>query len=160
MQLVSNRVLFIGALIAALGAFWGYDRYVSINRAEKRVTEALNASYQAKLNQAFATAKDTEKKLREQSFLNEKAKDDEILVLNNKLGVALGELRKRPQRSSTTDYTNPSAATPPCTGTSLFQEDGGFLIREATRADSVMAERNYYYKQYEDARKRLDEVAK
>lgn len=156
MQLVSNKYVFIGALIVALGAFWSYDRYVSISRAEERVTAALNASYQAKLNEAFATAKDTEKKLRDQSFANEKAKDEEILALTGKLRDALGELRKRPQRSSTTDYTNPASNTPPCTGTSLFQEDGGFLVREAARADSVMSERNYYYKQYEDARKMLD----
>lgn len=157
MQLLSNKTWLIGAFIVALAGFWSYDRYVSINRAEERVTAALNASYQAKLNEAFATAKDTEKKLRDQSFLNEKAKDDEILALTGKLRDAERLLRSRPQRSPTTDYTNPAANTPPCTGTSLFQEDGGFLIREATRADSVMAERNYYYKQYEDARKKLDE---
>lgn len=147
------KLIALGAIITALGAFITYSWYESIAKAEKAVEARLNASYKDRLLEAAKNAQLTEKKLNEQVFNNLKDKADKLQSNNDKLSIAISELRKRPQRPSSPDSSLPPSNPSSCTARELYREDAEFLTREAARAESVLIERDYYYKQYEDARK-------
>jgi polysaccharide pyruvyl transferase WcaK-like protein len=85
----------------------------------------------------------------------EKTKDETISRISNDLDAALKRLRNRPVRPSAPDTSKDSAVAEACTARELYREDAEFLTREAARANTVVAERNYYYQQYEKVRKVL-----
>jgi hypothetical protein len=70
-------------------------------------------------------------------------KDAQIKAINDKLVDAISELRKRPSR--TEQAVNGSS----CNGTGLYAEDAEFLIREASRADTIRVALQSCYQQYE-----------
>ena len=70
-------------------------------------------------------------------------KDAQIKAINDKLVDAISELRKRPSR--TAEANNGQS----CNGTSLYAEDAEFLIREASRADTIRIGLEACYKQYD-----------
>jgi len=73
----------------------------------------------------------------------EKDKNAQIKAINNQLVDAISELRKRPNRPE-----NPSIGQGG-TGATLYAEDAEFLIREASRADTIRAGLDACYKQYD-----------
>lgn len=73
----------------------------------------------------------------------ESDKNAQIRNINNQLVDAIGELRKRPGR--TTEASTGQSGT----GASLFAEDAIFLRREAARADEIRAGLEACYKQYD-----------
>ncbi|CAB4123370.1 hypothetical protein UFOVP41_41 [uncultured Caudovirales phage] len=70
-------------------------------------------------------------------------KDAQIKAINDKLVDAISELRKRPSR--TAEAVNGQS----CNGTGLYAEDAEFLIREASRADTIRVALQSCYQQYE-----------
>jgi hypothetical protein len=70
-------------------------------------------------------------------------KDAQIKVINNQLFDAIGQLRSRP--SSATKTINGQD----CNGTTLSAPDAEFLVREASRADTIRVGLEICYKQYE-----------
>jgi hypothetical protein len=72
-----------------------------------------------------------------------KDKDAQIQAINDQLVNAIGELRKRPSRTAEA-YNGQS-----CNGTGLYAEDAEFLIREASRADTIRVALDSCYKQYD-----------
>ena len=70
-------------------------------------------------------------------------KDAQIKAINDQLVNAISELRKRPSR------TEQASNGQSCNGTSLYAEDAEFLIREASRADTIRISLQSCYKQYE-----------
>lgn len=83
-----------------------------------------------KATQDAATAFKTKAAL---TFRLAEVKDAESIRINDRLADALERLRKRPERRA-------AAATPACegaTGAQLSGPDGGFLEREAARADEL-----------------------
>jgi hypothetical protein len=72
-----------------------------------------------------------------------KEKDAQIQAINDQLVNAISELRKRPSRTAET--SNGSS----CNGTGLYAEDAEFLIREASRADTIRVALQACYNQYE-----------
>ena len=58
-------------------------------------------------------------------------KDAQIKAINDQLVNAISELRKRPSRAEQTNNGQN------CNGTGLYAEDAEFLIREASRADTI-----------------------
>lgn len=145
------------SLIAAfLLALWGvhvYDKHQAVQEARNE----LIAQYDKKLLEATQKAVQTTKQLQADNAAIRGKKDEQIQDINSKLAAALSELRKRPKRPASLP-NNPSTGEA-CTARELYQEDAEFLTREAARADSVLAERDYYYSQYESVRRRLDEAS-
>jgi len=154
----SLKLIALGLIITALGGLHFYDKYQSISKAEKAVEARLELSYKDRLIEAQQKAIKFQDELLEQSKKNVDEKDKKIDALGNSLSVAISELRNRDKRP--TNYSPPISAPATCTGTQLYQEDAEFLTREAARADKIIIERDYYYKEYEDARKKLDEYSK
>jgi len=70
-------------------------------------------------------------------------KDAQIKAINDQLVDAISELRKRPGRAAETGNGQS------CNGTGLYAEDAEFLIREASRADTIRIALQSCYQQYE-----------
>ena len=82
---------------------------------------------------------------------NERVKKNaEIKSINAKHNAIVSELRNRPSRGTSNTKDGKT-----CTGADLSREDAEFLVGEAARADEVVAELNYCYSNYENARKLL-----
>ena len=73
----------------------------------------------------------------------EKDKNAQIKAINDQLVNAISELRKRPSRAEQ------AANGQSCNGSTLPSEDAEFLIREASRADTIRVALDSCYKQYE-----------
>jgi hypothetical protein len=100
----------------------------------------LDSAYQKERADAILQAKIAQDRLQKQSEEAERAKNEQIRVVNNRLANALGELRERSSRVSNTPES--------CQGTSgreLSREDAEFLVREAARADQLRAALNACY---------------
>lgn len=154
------KLIALGTIITALVGFHYYDRHQHSQKAVKAAIYALNASYQIQLNAQIAKARVTEDKIRDTSKKEQDVKDQTIKVVNGKLDVALSELRKRASRPSPTGNPQIAGVVETCTGRELYREDGEFLARLAAEADTAVIWRDYYYREYENARKALDEAAK
>ena len=70
-------------------------------------------------------------------------KDAQIKAINDQLVDAISELRKRPSR--TAEASNGQS----CNGAGLYAEDAEFLIREASRADTIRVALQACYNQYD-----------
>lgn len=157
--MLSSKAYVAIAVIVALMGLYGAHRAIVASEVKQAVQQnvlAMNSEYQKKLETARAATKKTEDELRLNALQTTKEKDAKIATTRRELDVALERLRTRPERPSP---ESPSAApgnSSSCTGMSLYRADAEFLTREAARAQSVLIERDYYYKQYEDARKKLD----
>lgn len=156
-----NPYPYLFALVAVVALYAGHRVIVSMEVADAVVstTLRLEKGYQDSLLAAAVDARKTETKLELSALALEKVKDDEIKRINGKLSVALNSLSKRQSRPTTTNGAKTITTIQACTGAQLYKEDGEFLVREANRADEVAIERDYWYNQYENARKTLNEYS-
>lgn len=158
-NILLSKLIALGLIITALGAFHYYDRYTYSQHQVKEAVGALKRSYEEKIVEQQLVAKKTTDDLQKQADDALKEKDEKLKDSNTKLAAAIDELRKRPSRSTQTS-TPITEVTEACNGTQLYREDAEFLTREAARADQAIIWRDYYYERYEYARKKLDELAK
>lgn len=70
-------------------------------------------------------------------------KDAQIKVINNQLVDAISQLRSRPSNATKTINGQD------CNGATLSAPDAEFLVREASRADTIRIGLEACYKQYE-----------
>lgn len=138
----------VGIVIGVLG----YFHYNAVEEAKDEV----NKSWIAKQLEKDIERKATENRIRDEALVLEREKNEEIYKLNSVVVDLRNRLRNRPSRE-TVVYRESPGDTKACTGAELYKEDGEFLIGEAARAEKVLIERNYYYEQYEQVRKKLDE---
>lgn len=148
------KLIALGAIIAALGALHYKSQGEAVDRAEKAVEARLNASYSKALLKANEEALKIQNTLAKEAKEREDDKAKHIDAINDKLRIAVSELRNRPIRPNS--YSPSPRVIYSCEGSQLFREDAEFLTREAARADQVIVERDYYYEQYEAVRKKLN----
>ncbi|HEU0145212.1 MAG TPA: hypothetical protein VFQ47_10540 [Nitrososphaera sp.] len=132
---------------------------VEVNKAVTSAQTTMRVLHQDELLAASINSRKKEQEIEIQFKKRDALKDGQLKTLNTQLATALSELHKRPSRASTPNPTQVTSVTASCTGTQLFKEDGQFLAREAARGDKVIIERDYYYQQYEEARKMLNEYS-
>jgi len=101
-------------------------------------------SYQQ--SKAERTIRDKEHQYQADADEIRKAKDDQIRNINNQLADALVSLRQRPSRTAEANNGPTSKA---CNGSQLFAEDSEFLVREASRADTIRVALQACYQQYD-----------
>lgn len=130
----------------------------AVNQAISDTTLALNREYQSKLDKAKEDAQKVTDDLLEGAQKDREIKDAKIKDINGRLSVALNELRDRPKRPAPQDPTAPPEDRKACTGADLYGEDAEFLTREAARADTIVEERDFYYRRYEQARDALQSL--
>lgn len=141
----------IGLVAAVLGALTAFH-FNAINKAEERIN---NKWEQAQL------INDLDRSSRENAIINnalelEREKNEEISKINLAVNNLRYSLRNRPSRETIVYRDNPGIAQT-CTGAELSREDGEFLAGEAARAEVLIKERDFYYKQYEQVRIELNE---
>jgi hypothetical protein len=146
------KIIAIIALISSLAAFHMYDKRSAVNKA----VEAVHAEYTIKFDLVDRKAKEEKIALLEAQQKEREKKDENIRSLNSKLRDTVRMLSIRKERPKDSGEPPPVGAA--CTGRELFQEDGEFLIREASRADRAVIERDYYYEQYEKARLMIEGI--
>lgn len=100
----------------------------------------LESAYQKERATALLQAKAKQDQLQKQSEQTERAKNEQIRAVNNRLANALGELRHRSSRMPDTAQNCKGAS-----GSELSKPDAEFLIREAARADQLRAALNACY---------------
>lgn len=141
------KAVLVGVLLGALVSY----HFVTLSNARKEFEQRIELVSKDLKNKV----KEKEGELLLDAQQRERKKDEEITRLNNYANNLLARMQQRPSRTEESN-TN-SSDTSSCTGRELFKEDGEFLVREAARADRILEERNYYYEQYEQVRKTLDE---
>lgn len=149
-----NRVLIILAIIAALLGLHYYDRGKAVERAKNEMVSSYNKALLEKIEQSQRA----EDEIRNQSKQLIDKKDEKIKLLGNSVKRLNGLFYNRPQRPL--DHSINTLPSPSCTGRELFREDGEFLTREASRADRVVIERDYYYREYLNLYNVLEEMRK
>lgn len=141
------------AFLVFIGAVYGVHRhYVGV--AVQQNTVKIEQKYKTQFDKAEKKAKVKEEELKTSADKLKKEKDDKIKSISMELASANQRLLQRTKRPSGKDLSPSIGQT--CTGRGLYQEDGLFLRGEASRAEALIAERDYYYKAYENARKKLD----
>lgn len=156
---MTNKILIWIAVIGIMFlSLYGVHNTL-VKSAVLRAETTLSQKYEEKLTASKDLARDVERQLTKDFNEITKQKDKKLRDTDNKLVAALNELRKRPQRISGANSPTVADLGKACTGAELYGEDAEFLTREAARADSLVIERDSYYDRYEQARRRLDEIA-
>lgn len=138
-------------ICAALCYTWHVD---ASRKAVEAARSVLITQYDKSLKEAADKALKASNDLQAKADKKLEERDAKLKSINTRLDSALSELRNRPYRPSDI-ATNPGPVQA-CTARGLYREDAEFLDREAARAASVLAERDYYYEQYEEVRKRFN----
>ncbi len=157
-MLNTNLWPWVALALVLLGLWTGHKVLVNVAVREAVVAteKKMEAEYNKKYLAATAKAKVVEDDLRINANNLRNEKDAQIRNLESERNKLLISLRQRPSRpSSPTALVNSTS----CTARELYREDAEFLAGEATRAQSVLIERDYYYQQYESARKIIDAYA-
>lgn len=141
---------------AVIGALVGVIGWVHLSLVNKAV-EDNNNEWVVKQQHLIQKNKEVENAILTGVLKLEENKNEQIQILSSDVDVLRSKLRKRPSREYVTVYRDNPSTEGACTGAELYKEDGEFLIGEAARAERVLIERNFYYEQYEQVRKKLDE---
>lgn len=133
----------LGAVaFASYTAGYGKARIAAIEESSRQLEIARSEAFEASEN----LVKENTTALR--------AKQNEINKLASRVSSLRSELLNRPSRSDPV----PPEASPTCTGRELYREDGEFLVGEASAAERILLERDYYYERYEEARQQLERL--
>lgn len=115
--------------------------------------QAIEGAYAVELVKAYQKKANTESKLNATLTKANKDKDEKLAATNVRYNNLLKRLQDRPSRSTAVAPTSSVGSS--CTGAELYREDGELLAGEASRAEKVRIERDFYYDAYERARKAL-----
>lgn len=140
--------------LAIISKAWVYHSD-AVADAKASIISEYNREYVSELEEQLKTTKKLLATANEHHKDLSNAKDD-IARRNSELTHSL---RNRPVRIKT-EYVpyNSSRDLCPNTGEVLSREDAEFLTREASRADTVVAERDYYYRSYQSLKTELDNL--
>ena len=147
----------IAILVSVIGAFIWHENELS--GARKEATADVVKEYSNDALEQSLEAIQTEKQIVEDALKAERKKNDAKQGIIDRNAALIRSLQHRPTREDSKE-ANPSTpeAGSPCTGAELHREDGEFLAREASRADEVIVDRDFYYERYEDARQQLERM--
>ena len=160
---LSAKVAVVVVVAASLFGVHQLDKNHAVKEAVIATQTAKDKEYQNKLTVAQNKAIEDTKKLAEASAKAIGEKDAKISSITLARDNAVRELyQSRNQRPTSTTQNRIVVTDSPgtCDARELYAEDAEFLVREASRADSVIVERDYYYNRYEAARKLIDEERK
>lgn len=153
-----NKLLAALTILLLLFGAHLYDKQQAVYRAVEAATGKMAMEYQRRSIEASKVALKAQESLQQEADKEREKKDETIRNISDDLQRALVRLRNRPERPSTPTAPQDSDVGQACTARELYREDAEFLTREAARAQSVLAERNYYYSQYEIIRKKQNGI--
>lgn len=146
------KYFVMGAFLVAFLTFHFVDKHNAVKASRIEYTIELNKAVEKEKEKRTKLEKD----LNDKHAIALKQKDDKIKSVDTELNIALERLSKRPSRPERMPSPATTTVVQACTGRELYKEDGQFLTREAARAEKIIIERDYYYSQYENARKELE----
>ena len=138
------------AALAILGAVAFSSYTLGYGNAKVDALEESSRQLEIARSEAFEASENLVK----QNTTALRAKQNEINKLTSRVASLRRELLKRPSRSD--PVIAGTGAT--CTGRELYREDGEFLVGEASAAERIRLERDYYYERYEEARKQIERL--
>lgn len=146
-----SKYLYVAlAALAILGAV----AFTSYTKGYGDAKIAAMEEWSAELSKAQSEALEVTESLNKQNNDALRAKQNEINKLTARVASLRSELQKRASRSD----PQPPGSSQTCTGRELYREDGEFLVGEATAAERIRIERDYYYERYEEARQQLERL--
>ena len=144
----------IGAIVALVllaGAWW--KGYLSGKENVQREWDADRAQQQMAHAKLVDLVRKAEQQLQQTADQHQKEKRDALDRLTRQHRAVLDSLRDRPQRPTAAGAVSGGAGAaqgqPGCTGAELHREDAEFLVGEAARADTLRAELEACYVQYD-----------
>ena len=139
--------------IAALLAASHWKAYNSGAAGVQAASDAYTVAAQAQTMKIQQETRDKESKLQAQRESIRKAKNVQIAKLDADLANALDRLRNRPDRPGEGDLsaTTGAGSSTGCTGAQLYRSDAAAFVREATRADKLLADLGQCQAQYATA---------
>lgn len=145
---MDKKTWIIGILLGAILEFLilSIIGAVMIYNAKQSVAN----HYEAIISEAKVKAEQTTLNIIKEHRSIEKENKARLAAISADRDSLLNWVSNRPSRND----TNPGDRKT-CTGSELSREYAEFLIREASRADEVIAERDKYYEEYESARRAL-----
>ena len=141
--------LFAASIALSIGMYKAGERNIQQKWDAQITQQALETQ------KLVEDARAKEQELQQSADKLRKAKNAQINQLATDLADALDRLRQRPSRSGEGDLPQ-AAGTGGCTGANLFRQDSEFLVREANRADRLLADLAYCQAQYTKARQLLN----
>ena len=159
---LNNPKAILGILVMLL---LGWTHYLAIQHGEQTVQSKWNIE---KIAAAKANAEYLEYANKESKVLRDKAleaqgvKNAELQKLNANANSIIAGLRLRTSRDSETGGTRSANAksNSSCTGARLYKEDSTFLVRDAARADGIVAELRECQTKYNNAKDAIDNFFK
>lgn len=147
------------AVVVAVGLAASHWKVFNLGKAEIRAEWAAD-----KLEESKQALRLTEKTIEKTTTLQaaadqlKKDKNAQIDALNTRLTDALDQLRDRPERPREGDMPTGAGvgSTLGCTGAGLYREDAGAFIREAARANRLLANLAQCQAQYNKVRDTLN----
>ena len=144
----------IGAIVTLVllaGAWW--KGYSSGKQNIQQKWDAERAQQQLAHAKLVDLVRKTEQQLQQNADRHQQEKRDAIDRLTRQHRALVDSLRDRPQRPTAAGAVSGGAGAaqsqPGCTGAELHREDAEFLVREAARADTLRAELEACYVQYD-----------
>lgn len=147
-----TKIIALIGLIIALIAIHEYDKRQEVSQA----VTAVHSSYKAEADRRRIIAFQEAEKLATKQRVEREQKDEQIRNIERQLSNARKLLNDRKERPKDSEQSAQAGSS--CTGRELYKEDGEFLIREAARADKALIDRDFYYNQYENARKMIEGI--
>lgn len=134
---------FVAALVLAVGL--AASHYKAYHMGQAEISAAWAADRLAQANQSEELKAEADKRsteLQNKYNTTRKAKDATIAKLDADLADALGRLSDRPSRpgAGSVPADTSAGANTGCTGAGLFAEDASAALREAARANGVLAD--------------------
>ena len=147
-----TKIIALMGLIIALIAIHEYDKREEVNKA----VTAVHSSYKIEADRRRIIAFQEAEKLATKQRIDREQRDEQVRNIERQLSNARKLLNDRKERPK--DSEQPPQVGSTCTGRELYKEDGEFLVREAARADKALTDRDFYYNQYENARKMIEGI--
>lgn len=150
----------IGILIGLCAASYGLHVYLehkAVTTAITTTTTTITGKYQAQVLAANKKAADANASMA--AFKSKADNDKQVAVqaIDTKYAALVSSLQQRPTRAdlSSSVSTAVARARASCTGTGLYRDDAEFLAGYSALAAKAIVDRDYYYGQYENARRTI-----
>lgn len=148
----------VAAVVLALAALFGYHTY----KVKVAVNEAVTAIEVKNTKETLRLVESAQKEsfiLSEKAKQSQKEKDDKITALSSRVSTLTASLQHRPSRieGNLPGNSPGTEGTKGVTGSSLYREDGEFLVREATQAVKLQEYLKMCYRDFDSAVEALTE---
>ena len=150
----------IGILIALCAGSYGLHKYFehkAVTTAITTTTTTITSQYQSQVLAANKKAADAEQSLATFKSGADHDKQSAVNAANDKSAALIASLSDRPTRADLSSSVSAAVARAKsaCTGSGLYRDDAEFLVGYANAAAKAVIDRDYYYGQYENARRTL-----